>query len=106
MTKVGLASLVAIVAISTATHTFAQDNTPPADTVERQQVPTHSSGSGTAPEGKGTTGWTGGARDQGSQASGQSGSTDPEAAKNQPAMATGKDLKGPPEQFPAGKTPE
>jgi hypothetical protein len=32
--------------------------------------------------------------------------TDPEAAQNQPFMATGLDLKGPPRQFPAGQTPE
>ena len=32
--------------------------------------------------------------------------TDPDAAQNQPFMATGLDLKGPPRQFPAGQTPE
>ena len=32
--------------------------------------------------------------------------TDPEAAPNQPFMATGLDLKGLPRQFPAGQTPE
>jgi hypothetical protein len=32
--------------------------------------------------------------------------TDPDAAQNQPFMATGLDLKGPPQQFPAGQTPE
>jgi len=31
---------------------------------------------------------------------------DPDAAQNQPFMATGLDLKGPPRQFPAGQTPE
>ena|ERR1700754_1557960 len=107
MTKIGLASLVAIVTIAAATLAFAQDNTPPAGTVERPEATTpHSSGTGTAPEGKGTTGWTGGSRDQNSQTSGQSASQNPEDAKNQPWMATGEDLKGPPKQFPAGKTPE
>ena len=32
--------------------------------------------------------------------------TDPDAAQNQPFMATGLDLNGPPRQFPAGQTPE
>jgi hypothetical protein len=32
--------------------------------------------------------------------------TDPEAAQNQPSMATGLDLKGPPRQFRANETPE
>ncbi|HLN38994.1 MAG TPA: hypothetical protein VK337_14515 [Xanthobacteraceae bacterium] len=31
---------------------------------------------------------------------------DPEAAQNQPFMATGLDLKGPPRQFRANETPE
>jgi len=54
---------------------------------------------GTAPEGRGSTGWTGGNR-------GQTGTADPDAAANQPFMASGVDLKGPPQQFPAGQTPE
>jgi len=32
--------------------------------------------------------------------------TDPDAAQNQPFMAAGLDLKGPPRQFPADQTPE
>jgi hypothetical protein len=32
--------------------------------------------------------------------------TDPDAAQNQPFMATGLDLKGPPRRFPADQTPE
>jgi hypothetical protein len=55
--------------------------------------------SGTAPEGMGSTGWTGGNR-------GQTGTGNLEAAKDQPFMASGLDLKGPPQQFPAGQTPE
>ena len=55
--------------------------------------------SGTAPEGRGSTGWTGGNR-------GPTGAIDPEAAANQPFMATGVDLNGQPQQFPAGQTPE
>ena len=37
---------------------------------------------------------------------GQTGTGNLEAAGNQPFMATGIDLKGPPQQFPAGQTPE
>jgi hypothetical protein len=37
---------------------------------------------------------------------GQTGTGNPEAAANQPFMATGVDLDGPPQQFPAGQTPE
>ncbi len=37
---------------------------------------------------------------------GQAGTVNPEAAANQPFMATGVDLKGQPQQFPAGQTPE
>jgi hypothetical protein len=37
---------------------------------------------------------------------GPTGTSNPEAAANQPFMATGVDLNGPPQQFPAGQTPE
>jgi hypothetical protein len=74
--------------------------------------------SGTAPEHKGNTGWTGGTSDQPSQAkaSETTGQTtadpatqaarDAESAKTQPLVAEGLDLKGPPRQFPANKTAE
>jgi hypothetical protein len=42
----------------------------------------------------------------GSAAAQSSAATNPEAAQNQPWMATGEDLKGPPQRFPAGQTPE
>jgi hypothetical protein len=82
--------------------------------------------SGTAPSDKGSTGWSGGSRDlpgqtgldgktqnKPSETTGQN-SADPsvlaahdaESAKTQPLMAEGLDLKGPPRQFPANKTPE
>ena len=54
-------------------------------------------------------GWSGGNR-QADQVKSDSKdnrrSDDPEAAVNQPLMATGVDLNGPPMQFPADKTPE
>jgi hypothetical protein len=81
--------------------------------------------SGTEPQDKGNTGWTGGQRDQPSQ-NGRTGSAsettgqksadsitqavqgahDADSAKTQPLMATGEDLDGPPQRFPANKTPE
>lgn len=67
---------------------------------------------------KGATGWSGGHRDQPSQSKGSQGhpvdqttgqavtvNDDAEKA-SQPAMATGQDLKGPPQQFAPSKTPE
>jgi hypothetical protein len=56
-----------------------------------------------------STGWTGGA------GGAHIGNNDPATtgtvasaatAKDQPEMATGVDLKGPPTRFPANKTPE
>jgi hypothetical protein len=80
--------------------------------------------SGTEPQDKGNTGWTGGQRDQpsqegqnkGSETTGQKSSDpitqaiqnahDADSAKTQPVEATGEELKGPSRQFPAAKTPE
>jgi hypothetical protein len=36
----------------------------------------------------------------------KSDKTNPDAPQNQPLMATGADLEGPPQRFPAGQTPE
>jgi hypothetical protein len=103
--------LAATVAASGMTASFAQSSTPPAATMEQPATtPQHSSGSGTNPEGMGSTGWTGGSRGQthdSATTTGQNTSArDAEAAKDQPSMATGKDLQGPAMQFPANKTPE
>jgi hypothetical protein len=111
MRALGLTPLIAAVMMVSATVSFAQNNTPPANAVENPSNTTqHSSGSGTAPENMGSTAWTGGSRGQthdSATTTGQGGSErDTEAAKDQPAMATGEDLKGPPAQFPANKTPE
>jgi hypothetical protein len=110
MRKLGLMPLIATLMVS-ATVSFAQNNTPPANTVENPATtPQHSSGSGTAPENMGATGWTGGSRGQthdSATTTGQGNSAqDTAAAKDQPVMATGEDLKGPPTQFPPNKTPE
>jgi hypothetical protein len=62
---------------------------------------------------KGSTGWSGGAKDQpGQQQQGNSSTTgqavvhDEGKAKDQPVTATGEDLKGLPKQFAPSKTPE
>jgi hypothetical protein len=111
MRALGLKPLIAAAMMVSATTSFAQNNTPPANAVENpSNTPQHSSGSGTAPENMGATGWTGGSRGQthdSATTTGQGGGErDTEAAKDQPVMATGEDLKGPPAQFPPNKTPE
>jgi hypothetical protein len=64
---------------------------------------------------KGSTGWSGGAKDQVSQQAGTTQSPeekaaqdarDAEAAKAMPLMASGVDLNGPTMQFASRKTPE
>ena len=105
MRALGLTPLIAATLMVAATTSFAQNNTPPANAVENPSNTTqHNSGSGTAPENMGATGWTGGSR---GETSGQtSPAQDAEAAKDQPVEASGRDLKGPPQQFPPNKTPE
>src|SRR5947209_5084741 len=108
MKALGLTPLIAAVLMGTATISFAQNNTPPANAVENPSGTTqHDSGAGTAPENMGATGWNGGSRGQthdSATTTGQGGSArDTDAAKDQPVMATGEDLKGPPTQFPANK---
>jgi hypothetical protein len=111
MRALGLTPLIAAAMMVSAATSFAQNNTPPANAVENPSNTTqHNSGSGTAPENMGATGWTGGSRGQthdSATTTGQGNSArDTEAAKDQPVMATGEDLKGPPTQFPPNKTPE
>jgi hypothetical protein len=64
--------------------------------------------SGTAPENKGNTGWTGGAADQPSQSTdGKKIEVHDEAkAKDATPTASGEDLKGPAQQLAPSKTPE
>ena len=102
--------LVALSLVGSA-GALAQNNTPPAHTTEQSASPSQNKGnSGTAPAEMGATGWTGGTRGQthdSATSTGQGNSgTNSAAAQDQPAMATGGDLKGPPAKFPANKTPE
>jgi hypothetical protein len=86
--------IAGVVLVSAPLMSLAQDN---------------SNSSGTGPAGMGSTGWTGGNRGQtggGGQASANQDPANPEAAQNQPWVASGEDLKGPPQRFPAGQTPE
>jgi hypothetical protein len=67
---------------------------------------------------KGSTGWSGAAKDQFSQSVGTPGHPldpktgkevdvhDQQKARDQPALASGKSLNGPPVQLPPSKTPE
>jgi hypothetical protein len=111
MRKLGLMPLIAAAMMVSATVSLAQNNTPPANSVENPATtPQHSSGSGTAPENMGATGWNGGSRGQTQDSATTTGQSSPaqdaETAKDQPAMASGEDLEGPPEKFPPNKTPE
>jgi hypothetical protein len=67
---------------------------------------------------KGATGWSGAPKDQPTQSTGTSGhpldsgtgkevkTHDEERARDQPPLASGKDLNGPPIQLPPSKTPD
>lgn len=99
------AAAAALLISLTSSIALAQDHstTPPG--------PENSSRSdGTAPHGMGSSGWsggTGGSHIGKSETTGQDtrdASSNP--AADQPEVATGADLKGPPTRFPANKTPE
>ena len=99
----------AVILLAAVTLSVAQNNMSPA-TGDAERPASHSdtTGSGTQQNGIGSTGWTGGSRspsniDPGSQ---NASRVDPEALGQQPEMATGADLLGPPKQFPASQTPE
>lgn len=112
MMKLALLPLVAAMWLASASGLLAQNNTPPANTVEpaTSNAKQPNNQSGTAPENMGATGWTGGSRGQTQDSATSKGpdasAKDAESAKGQPLMATGSDLKGKPTQFPANKTPE
>jgi hypothetical protein len=66
-----------------------------------EDTPTGSN-SGTAPENRGVTGWSGGTH----QKVEEDPAVEARAAADQPWMAEGVDLKGPPRQFSPKKTVE
>jgi len=87
MRNLGLMSLIFAATMAAATpFSLAQNANPPASTLEQSAEAPHSSGGGT--------------KDQNAALRAS------EAADDQPLMATGVDLKGPPTKFPAALTPE
>jgi len=95
-------SLHVLVALSVLgpSAALAQEGAP---MVQKPSSLQQDSSKGTAPAGQGSTGWTGGAGGSfiGTQHQGSPGSPN-----DQPAVASGVDLKGPPVQNAPGKTPE
>jgi len=95
--------LAAAASLALSTAAFAQNAT---------------GGNGDSPQNKGSTGWTGAHPETGGASVGTQGNPkdattgksvevhDQAAAKSQPTVASGEDLKGPPQQFPPSKTPE
>jgi hypothetical protein len=104
-----LAASISLSALGLMTSGTWAQQAQPAETTPSQQ---DSHSGGTAPHGIGSTGWTGGTGGShiGTSNSLTTGSAPREdssdSAKDQPEMATGEDLKGPPTRFPANKTPE
>ena len=104
--KAPAAAAVLLIALASPIALAQDHSTTPAS-------PENSSHSdGTAPHGMGSTGLTGGAGGShiGTSNSATTGSAprqEPSGlAADQPEMATGQDLNGPPIRFPANKTPE
>src|SRR5262249_3451475 len=79
---------------------LAQENGPVGHTPSWLQ---QNGNSGTAPEGQGSTGWTGGT---GGSFIGTQHQGSPSSPNDQPPVASGSDLKGPPVQNAPGKVPE
>jgi hypothetical protein len=71
-------------------------------------TPSHAQSSGGDQDKGVTNGWSGGTKDQSTPGGGNQGTAvhDEAETPNQPFMATGLDLNGPPKKFPPSKTPE
>jgi hypothetical protein len=71
-------------------------------------TPSHAQSSGGAQDKGVTNGWSGGTKDQSTPGGGSQGAEihDEAETPNQPSLATGLDLNGPPKKFPPSKTPE
>ena len=92
--------MLVVLSVLGASAAQAQENAP---MVQKPSSLQQNSGSGTAPEGAGSTGWTGGT---GGSFIGTQHQGSPSSPNDQPAVASGVDLKGPPVQNVPGKTPE
>lgn len=86
--------------LSFGTSALAQENAP---MVQKPSSLQQNGSSGTAPEGQGSTGWTGGT---GGSFIGTQHQGSPSSPNDQPPVASGVDLKGPPVQNAPGKVPE
>jgi hypothetical protein len=71
-------------------------------------TPSHAQSSGGDQDKGVTNGWGGGTKDQSTPGGGNQGAQvhDEAETPNQPSLATGLDLNGPPKKFPPSKTPE
>ena len=95
-----LLRLLVLLGVLAASAAEAQENAP---MVQKPSALERNSGSGTAPQGQGSSGWTGGT---GGSFIGTQHQGSPSSPNDQPAVASGADLKGPPVQSAPGKTPE
>ena len=109
MKGLGIGAFAAALLLSVAAAPLlAQESAKPPGTAPERPVATPDPDS-TGTKELGSTGWTGGNRGQTKPEVGTRAITGSEAqdpAADQPEMATGLDLKGPPVRFPAAKTPE
>ncbi len=105
-------ALAAALALSAAAAALllAQEGGKPSATAQERPAAAPNSGSADAsPKDRGSTGWNGGSPNQNKQSVGSRALTGNDAqdpAADQPEMATGVDLKGPPQRFAPGQTPE
>ena len=111
MRSQGIHSFAAALMLSLATAPALGEERPqlPGAAAERPATTPDPDSSGTSPEGRGSTGWTGGSRDQSKPGVGSralTGAERQDRAADQTLMATGVDLKGPATRFPASETPE
>jgi hypothetical protein len=85
-----------------------QSASAPATAQDHPSAGVQSPGAGTATKDRGSTGWHGSSREQNATGVGSRALTGSEAetAADQPEMATGVDLNGPPRRFVPAQTPE
>ena len=100
MKAAGTLALASTIFLATLTASFAQQTDTPANQ-PASRTQTHPD------QDRGTTGWSGGTTGAAQNLNARRpAASNPEAPENQPLMATGIDLNGPPTRFAAGQTPE
>ena len=100
-----LTTIVAVLALTAAAALSASAQTTPPNAAGQPAPEPHQHGSATAPADKGSSGWTGNSRVP-AESVGESSGMAARQSADQPEMATGTDLNGPPVKFPPAKTPE